>query len=174
MNPKQKIYIISGSILVLIALVVFRVIKPMIFEIGKISAMVSQSQDRLLLIESTDQTYFQQIESDYRQITDDLAIVKSGLIDNEQAVEFFMDLERIASLTYNNLEIDATNFPVLELTLIGNFPDLMKFLGWLEKGKYFLDVESFDSRQIGEREFLSGFSPGQVKTIVKIKVYTKK
>ena len=173
MNAKQKICIIAGFILVAMALLFFLVIKPMIFEINKVSATVIQSRDKLLLIETTDQNYFKQIESDYKEITDNIVVVKAGLIDNNQAVGFFMDLEKIASLTYNELKIDASNFSVLDLTLTGDFPNLMRFLGWLEKGKYFLDVKSLDSRQIIEKELLTETS-GDIRTNIKIKVYTKK
>ncbi|OGZ33093.1 MAG: hypothetical protein A2V69_02780 [Candidatus Portnoybacteria bacterium RBG_13_40_8] len=174
MNTKQKISIISGLILLALTLIIFFAVRPIFLEIQKVSSMISQSRDKLLLIEKTDQDYFKQIESDYEEITSNIAIIKSGLIDENQAVGFFMDLEKTASLTFNKLEINASNFPVLDLALIGSFPDLMRFLGWLEKGKYFLDVESLDIKQTSERETLLGFSSGDVRTSLKVKVYTKK
>ncbi len=173
MNPKQKIFIIAGIIFIFITLLIFLIAKPMFFEIVKVSATVSQSRDRLLLIENTDQNYFQQIESDYNEISENIAVVQNGLIDNNQAVEFFMDLEKIASLTFNELEINAGNFPVLDLTLVGSFPDLMRFLGWLEEGKYFLGIESIDSRQVSVKEPEENPS-NDLKTNIRIKVYTKK
>jgi len=173
MNPKQKIFIIAGIIFVFITLLIFLIAKPMFFEIVKVSATVSQSRDRLLLIENTDQNYFQQIESDYNEISENIAVVQNGLIDNNQAVEFFMDLEKIASLTFNELEINAGNFPVLDLTLVGSFPDLMRFLGWLEEGKYFLGIELIDSRQVSVKEPEENPS-NDLKTNIRIKVYTKK
>jgi len=174
MNTKQKIFAISGLVIILFIFFFFLAIKPMVLEIQKVSAMVSQSRDRLLLIEQTDENYLKQIEFDYKEIVSDVNSVKSGLISSSQAVEFFMDLEETATLTSNKLEINAANFPVLELTLTGSFSGLMRFLGWLENGKYFLEIESLDIRQIGEREVLLGFSPGDVKTVIKIKVHTQK
>jgi hypothetical protein len=174
MNAKQKISIILGFIIVILTLLILLVIRPMFLEIQKVSYMVGQSRDKLLSIEGTDEDFFEQIESDYDEITNNIEIIKSGLIDKNQAVGFFMDLEKTASLTSNKLEINAANFPTLDLTIVGSFPNLMKFLGWLEKGKYFLDVGLLDIRQIGEIEALAGFSPGDVRSSIKIKAYTKK
>jgi len=145
----------------------------MVLEIKKVSALIGQSQQKLLGLEKTDQNYLKQLETDYQEISDNLALLKSGLIDSNQAVGFFMALEQAASSTSNKIEIKAEDFPSLTIELIGSFPNLMRFLGWLEKGKYFLEINSLQIRAIGEKEILEGFSPGDVKTTLKLKIYTK-
>jgi len=172
MNVKQKIFLILGLFLVLIICLLFWVVKPMFLEIKKASAAIKESRDKLLLLERTDQDYLLEVESDYKEISDNLNLVKDGLVASEQAVEFFVALENIAAATANKLEIKATDFPLLILTLNGTFPDIVKFLGWLEKGKYFLDVESIDIKQVAQEGLDTSIE--NVRAIMEIKTYSKK
>lgn len=174
MNTKQKIYLISGLILILVVFLFFGIIRPFISEIKNASATVGQSREKLLLLERTDPNYLKQIESDYNDINGNLGVVRAGLIDKDKAVDFFVALEEFANSTSNQLQIKATEFPSLTLDVVGDFSNLMKFMGWLEKGKYFLDIESVQIRGVSEGEVAEGFSAGDVKTTLRIKVYTKK
>ncbi len=173
MDIKQKTYLILGVFLIVIVFLFLGAVKPMILEIKNASAEAGQSRGKLLLLEKTDQDYLEQIEIDYKEINDNVNLIKSGLISNNQAVNFFMELEKIASATSNHLEIRATEFPVLTLNLTGTFPGVMKFLGWLENGNYFLDVYFIQLKLIGEAEAAEGTSLGEIKVNIKIKVYTK-
>ena len=174
MNIKQKIYLISGLFLVAIIILMLGVVKPLALEIKKASASAKESREKLLLLEKTDQNYLRQVELDYKEINDNLFSAKSGLIDGAQAVNFFMALEEVAYSVSNRLEIKATEFPSITLNLMGSFPNLMRFSGWLESGKYFLDVDSIQIKRISEGETIEGFSAGDVKSTIKIKLYTKK
>jgi len=174
MNLKQKIFLIAGLFLVIIVILILAVLKPLILEIKKTSASAKESREKLLILENTNQDYLKQVESDYNQISDNLALVKSGLINSEQAVDFFMALEGVASATSNSLEIKASEFPVITLNLTGNFPNLMRFLGWLESNKYFLDVDLIQLKGITEEETIEGISANDVKSTIKIKLYTEK
>jgi len=173
MNIKQKTYLISALFMVLIIILALGVIKPLMLEIEKASATAEESREKLLLLEKTDQDYLKQVESDYKEINDNLGLIKSGLIDSEEAVDFFMALEEIASSVSDKIEIKATEFPVITVNLMGSFPNLMRFLGWLESGKYFLDIDSIQVRRISEGETIEGLSAGDVKSTIKIKLYTK-
>ncbi|MFZ5559198.1 MAG: hypothetical protein ACOZAL_00130 [Patescibacteria group bacterium] len=173
MNIKQKIFLTSGIICIIIIFLFWSGVKTLVLEIKKASALAKESQQRLLSLEKTDQNYLKQLETDYKEISNNLTLLKSGLIDSNQAVSFFMALEEAASSTSNKIEIKAEDFPSLNIELIGSFPNLMRFLGWLENGKYFLEIDSIQTRAIGEREIIEGFSPGDVKTTLKLKIYTK-
>jgi len=173
MNIKQKTYLISALFMVLIIILALGVIKPLMLEIEKASATAEESREKLLLLEKTDQDYLKQVESDYKEINDNLGLIKSGLIDSEEAVDFFMALEGVAYFVSNRLEIKATEFPSITLNLMGSFPNLMRFSDWLESGKYFLDIDSIQVRRISEGETIEGLSAGDVKSTIKIKLYTK-
>jgi len=174
MNIKQKICLISALFLVLIVILTLGVIKPLISEIKKASATAEESRERLLLLEKTDQDYLKQVESDYKEINDNLDLIKSGFVDSKRAVDFFMALEEIASSISEKIEIKATEFPVITINLMGSFPNLMRFLGWLESGKYFLDVDLLQIKRIGEGETVEGFSAGDIRATVTIKLYSEK
>lgn len=174
MNIKQKIFLASGLILIIIIFLLLGGLKPIVLEIKRTSTLVRESQQRLLSLEKTDPNYLKQLEADYKEINNNLALLKSGLIDGNQAVSFFVALEEAASSTSNRLEIKAGEFPSLTLELIGSFPNLMRFLGWIENGKYFLEINSIQTRAVGDKEINEGFSFGDVKTTLKIKIYTKK
>lgn len=174
MNAKQKLFLIAGIFILLIIFLFFGAVRPMIYEIKKASASVKENREKLLLLENTDQEYLKQVEADYRDISNNLNIVQSGLINKEQAVNFFIFLEQTASATFNKLKINAVGFPDLNLDLEGSFPDLMKFVGLLENGKYFIDVDSIDIRETAIKETLEGGpSSENIKASMKIKVYTE-
>lgn len=175
MNAKQKIFLIAGIFIILIILLFFGAVKPIISEIKKASASVKENREKLLLLEKTDQDYLKQVEADYKDISNNLSVIQSGLIDKEQAVDFFIILEEIASSTSNNLKINASGFPVLILDLEGSFPNLIKFVGLLENGKYFIDVDSTNLRRTAIKETLEGGpSSENIKANIEIKVYTQK
>jgi len=175
MNAKQKIFLIAGIFIVLIIFLFFGAVKPMIYEIKKASASVKENREKLLLLENTDQDYLKQVEADYKDISNNLNTIQSSLIDKEQAVNFFIFLEQTASSTFNKLKINTVEFPNLTLDLEGSFTDLMKFVGLLENGKYFIDVDSISIRETAIKETLEGGpSSENIKAVMKIKVYTQK
>lgn len=177
MNIKQKIYLVSGLILVIIILLFWGIIRPLVLEIKTASASLKERNEKLIILEKTDQEYLKQLELDYNDIEEDIALIKSGFLNTDQIVDFFVDLENIASSTFNNLEIEVEEFPFFNLNLLGDFSSLMKFLGWLENSKYFVDVYLIQIRQFTEKELSlekeRPSSVGEIKSVLKIKAYTK-
>lgn len=178
MNIKQKIYLSSGLAIIIAVLLLGSVVKPLILEIKTTSSLVKERNEKLVILQRTDQEYLKQLEQDYNNIKQDISLVKSGFLNTDQVVDFFMVLENIASSTSNKLEIQVVDFPFFNLYLLGNFSNLMKFLGWLENSKYFVDVDSIQIRQFAEKslslEEAETISVGDIKTILKIRVYIEK
>lgn len=166
MNIKQKIYLFSGLLLIIAVFLIGGIVKPLVLEIKQTSILVKEQNEKLIVLEKTDQEYLKQLEDKYNEIKQNIVLVKSGFLNIEQAVDFFVDLENIAFNTSNKLEIEAGEFPIFTLQLLGNFPNMMKFLGWLESSKYFIDVDSIKIRQYSQ-------APGNITTSLGIKVYTK-
>ena len=174
MNINQKIYLFSGSTLIIIILLIWGVVKPLILEIQDVSALVKERNEKLVVLQKTDQEYLKQLESDYLDVEKNISLIKSGFLDTDHAVDFFIELENIASSTSNELEIEASEFPLFTLYLLGDFPNLMKFLGWLENIKYFLDIDSVKTTQFTERDLFSKEAEvpaGKIKTVLKIRSY---
>lgn len=177
MNIKQKICLVSGLILVIAVFLFWGPVKLLILEIRTTSALVQGRNEKLLILEKTDQDYLKQLESEYKDIEEDISLVKSAFLEPGEAVDFFIELENISFSTFNKLEIQAGDFPSFTLYLLGDFPSLMRFLGWLENGKYFIDVDSIQIRQFAEKGMVvereETVSSKNIKTILKIRTYTK-
>ena len=172
MNIKQKIFLISGLILIIIILLFWGIVKPLVSEIKTTSSLVQQRNEELFALEKTDQNYLKQLESDYKIIEEDISLIKSGFLDINKAVGFFIELENIASATSNNLEIKTEEFPAFTLNLSGDFPNLMKFLGWLENGDYLIDIDSIQIRRFTIKE-LEKLLSGNIRTNLKIRAFPK-
>lgn len=176
MNIKQKICLVSGLVLIIAIFLLWGPVKFLTLEIKATSVLIQERKERLLVLEETDQAYLRQLESDYNDIEENISLVRSGFLEAEQVVDFFIELENIGSSTFNKLEIEAGKFPFFTLHLIGNFPSLMKFLGWLENSTYFIDVDSLQIRPFSERSrFLEEetISLGDIRTVLKIRSYSK-
>jgi hypothetical protein len=171
MSAKQKIYIIFLVIIAFFVLAIIFAIKPLFLEIKKTAAAVSESRGRMMSLEEIDKNYLEELEIDRREISNDLNLVKKQLIDKNEAVKFFEALESVASMTSNEIEISASDFPSLTLSLTGTFPDLMKFLGWLENGDYFIDVDSLNISRKNEKPDADINLSEIIKSTIKIRVY---
>jgi hypothetical protein len=171
MSIKQKIYLIFTAIIAIFIVLILFVIKPFFLEIKKTATSVLESRERLISLETMDEKYVKGIEKDYEDIIGKLVEIKKQFIDKNEAVSFFEALESVASSTNNEIEISASEFPSLTLSLFGTFPDFMKFLGWLENGEYFINVNLINISKTGERDDLENVSAGMIKSILKIKAY---
>lgn len=178
MNIKQKIYLVSSIGFIIVVLLIWGIFRPLVFEIKITSSLVEERNEKLIVLEKTDKEYLEQLETDYNNIKQDISLVKLGFLDADQAVDLFLELENIAAKTSNQLKIEAINFPAFNLHLMGNFSNLMKFLGWLENSKYFIDVDSIKIRRFSEKDLTleqkETISTGDIKSILEVRVYLKK
>lgn len=174
MNINQKTYLISGLSLVIVVLLIWGIIKPLTLGVKTTSASVKERNEKLIVLRKTDQNYLEKLESDYNEIKESISLVESGFLKTDQIVAFFVDLENMASATSSELEIEAGDTSSFALHLLGNFPNLMRFLGWLENSKYFLDVISVDIKQFSQEKSLLEeelVSIGNISTTLKIKLH---
>lgn len=168
----QKNYIVIACIAIVFILGILFVIKPFFLEIKDTAVIVLESRERLISLETMDKRYVEEIEKERVNINARLIEVKKQLIDKNEAVKFFEALEAIASSTDNGIEINASEFPSLTLSISGEFPGLMRFLGWLENGDYFINIDSVNISKIGISEDSENLSSGRIKTTLKITAYT--
>lgn len=176
MNIKQKIYLFSGLGLIIAILLIGTIVKSLLAEIKTTSVLVNERNGKLTELEKTDQEYLKQLEADYIDIEQNISLIKSGFLDPNQAVDFFIDLEEIADSTSNDLEIEVSEFPLFTIHLLGDFSGLMKFLGWLENSKYFLDINSIKIVKFTEKDLFSNEpepEPGKIKTVLNIRNYVQ-
>lgn len=173
MNIKQKICLSLGLIIIIAVLLFGLLVQPLLREIKSTSASLGEKKEKLNILEKADQKYLEQLEIDYEETKKDLSLVESAFLISDQAVDFIVELETFASLTFNTLEIKSVNYPVFSLHTIGSFSNLMKYLAWLENGRYFVNIDSINIRRIGTREApIKEASIGDIETILEITLPT--
>jgi len=176
MNINQKTFLAIGLALVIVIFLFWGIVRPLAFEIKETSALVKDRNEKLAIFKNTDQEYLEQLENEYNTIKENLELIKNGFLSINEAVDFFIELESIALSTFNDLEIEARDFPIFDIYLLGDFPNLMRFLGWLENSNYLLNTEFLQIRRITEQDVILGvstFSVGDVKSVIRIRNYTE-
>lgn len=184
---QQKIYLNLIIFGLLICLVLTVVISPLINRV-KENSQTFQEKQRILFILKEKQDYLNQLQVDAQISQEYLEKIKGVFLQPEKAIDFITSLENIAWLTANQQEIqilgstkeeEQTKRPSLsfQLSLWGNFPNLMRFLIELENMDYFVQVEQLRIRRLSERDIsgqkLSEFSAGDIETKMNILVYTQ-
>jgi hypothetical protein len=157
MNTNQKIFLISGLIMMFVVLLIGLIIDPMVKEIKEISFSVKEKNGELIALKGADQDYLEQLEVDYEKTKQDISLVKLSFLDPDKAVDLIVELESFASLSFNELEIKDVRYPAFTLRLTGAFSNLMKYVGWLENSRYFVNINSIKMKRIKEGETVETF-----------------
>lgn len=176
LNIKQKIYLSSGLIVVIVAILIGFVIRPLLVEIKTTSSSVKESRGKLFVLQEADQAYLERLELDCREVKDDISLVSSRFLDMDQVVDFIVGLEKFASATSNKLEIKRAEYPEFTLYLSGSFSNLMKYIGWIENSDYFANIQLLQIRRVDEQRFLSGEESaliGSVRSTIEVKAIIK-
>jgi len=161
MDSKQKIYLTSGIILIFIILTSHFLIGPLVKEIKEYAMMTATENIRLQYLKNFDINRTAELESDYKSARDNLSLFKIDL-NEKQSIDFIVALEKEANNSLNNLEIKSAEFPNFTLYLTGDFPSLMKFLGWLENNPYLISIQSLNIGKLSESAL--------IRTILEIKL----
>lgn len=169
MKIRQKIYLN----IIIIALLVFGLIyladKPLLAKIQQLGQLVEQQQ---VIIKNPDfqakyQKQINQLKSDYEEIQPKLSLLKQSLLNKDKAVELIKILEKAAQL--NNLELNIQILPEekdglnFALFATGNFPDLLRFLEYIENSQYTLKITSLQIKNLPKSE--------QIQSNAEIKIY---
>lgn len=171
LNIKQKTCLASGLLIIVIVLLVSLIVNPLLKEIKETSSLVKTNQEKLLLLKGADHKYLEQLKKEYEEIKNDILLVNSSFLEINQVVDFIMELEDFASTSSNRLEIKKVDYPAFNFQLIGSFSNLMRYLGWLENSKYFINIKSIQIGRVGERIFLFEGEPvlsGSVRSILEV------
>lgn len=169
MQIKQKIYL-NPIIIVLFAFgLIYLADKPLLAKIQQLSQLVEQQQ---MIMKNPDfqvkyQKQINQLKTDYEEVQPKLSLLKQSLLHKDKAVELIKILEKAAQINNLGLNIqilpeekDGLNFA---LFLTGNFPDLLRFLEYIENSQYTLKITSLQIKNLPKSE--------QIQSNVEIKVY---
>jgi len=110
-------------------------------------------------------------------------------LPNGEALKFIMMIETIAQSTGNKQEVSVvkasndktspkdTNIN-LQITLKGSFPNLVKFLLYLENAPYFSEIKSLQLQGMTQKDIESlkegkgiGLSSGDITSTLKVSAY---
>lgn len=172
---KRKIYISLLSFAGLILLFFLLVIYPLFSSIRK------QSQDFI-----SQKNYYAQLQernNNLRELKrfsqehqEELEKIDYLFVDPETPIDFNIFLEKTAQDSNLQIKIfnvqlqkpepDKWNFLNYQLTLIGSFPNILKFLDKIENSPYLVEIFSLNIKEFEEKI-------GDVRADIAIKTYTK-
>jgi type II secretory pathway component PulM len=182
-NPKQKIYLTAGCFLIVVVLIVVFGVLPLISKIKK-EGKVLISKKQMMEFFYDDWRTLENAKKEYQKIQKEMDSL-SALLPLNETIKFIMSLENIAQITNNQEEISVLNYGSqsvaesqkkqpqkdslsFQVKLQGSFPNLIKFLTYLENNSYYNDVNSIQIQRFSQKE-LSNI--GDISTVLKLSVY---
>jgi len=174
MNLKDKTYISSVSFIGVISLLIIFVIYPLFSNIKEQSQEFISQKNYYLELQIRDDN-FQGLKKFNQMHQQELAKIDYLLIDPDKPIDFNIFLEKTAQdsnlqIKISNVQIgkpeaNQWNFLNYQLTLIGSFINLTRFLDKLENSSYLVETVNLNIRESEETE--------NIRADIFIKVYTK-
>jgi len=176
----KKIYLFAGAFLITIILLVSLVIFPIFEKVKNSSIQLSQKKEETDSLLQNWQS-LETTKKDYAAMSQEISQLPALLAPNE-AIKFILTVENFAQATQNQEDIsvasqinDATASQQPEKTLdfqislAGNFPNLIKFLIYLENAPYYNNVKSLQISRSNETGPKS--TGGDINSIINLSVY---
>lgn len=177
----KKTYLTIAVFSGLIAIISLLLVWPLIKQIKTSGQELIQSQETMAIFFQN----WRNLETSRQQskeIEEKLAETKF-IMPADEAINFIVALENAALATNNSQEIsvltskkeEAIDFQV---TVNGSFPNLLKFMAYLENLSYYnqiasLQINRLESTQISPTKNIFGLTPGDVKSIIRLSVPVK-
>lgn len=184
LNPKQKIYFTAAFWLVVLALIVAFIIAPIISQIKNDGLELAQKKQGMESFYE-DWQILTKTQKDYQAMQSELNALPALLPSNE-ALKFIVLIEKFAQATNNRQEVSIVNnnesiasaktaptakeAAKLQISLRGSFPDLIKFVVYLENAPYYNNIKSLQAQRLTQKEN-AGANSGDVNTILNVSVY---
>ena len=185
MNTQRKIYLTLVILAVVIIVLLFFLIRPLVAKVKAVSDNFIEKNNSLASFEERGTDYLARLRGEYFDIESQISEINKYFLFPNKVIDFILAIEEIATLSSNYQEIKEVGSPEEEdilsfqISLRGNFPNLIKFLARLENMEYFIDIHSLQITRITERE-RSGLEKegimvlvGDVKSTINIGVYVK-
>lgn len=181
MSIRQKIFLTILIITSVLSILIYLLVKPLLPRIQKLSQIVEQQQ---AIMKNPDfqkqyQAQIAQLQRDYQAVEPKLSLLKHSILEKERAVEFIKILENTAQQANLTQEIRVKSNQaskeeaqedglIFNLSLVGNFTDLLKFLEIIENNQYLLQTQKIQIKALRDKEKRL---TGQIQSNVEIKVY---
>jgi len=186
MNCRQKIYLTLVIFVVAVIALLLFLICPLDNKIKTLSSELAEKSNIVSSYKEKGGDYLTWLHEEYIRLETQISKINKSFVNSEKAIDFILAIERTAVLTNNYQDIkeirlveEEGNILFFQISLWGNFPDLIKFLAQIENMDCFVESDSLQITKIGERD-LRGLadkgimvSAGDIKSTINIKVYTK-
>jgi len=188
-RASKKIYFISSAFALGLVLFVVLVIVPLIRQISIDSQMLYQKKQT---VDSFFQNWqnLENSKKNYDEIEKELQN-KTALLTSDEAIKFILAVEDSARATQNHQTISVlekapsadaqsktqkSNAITFQISLWGSFPNLIKFLIYLENAPYYNNISSLQINRLiaNDVETLRNtvnLSVGDINSIITLSVY---
>lgn len=161
-------------------------IYPLFKDIKKISQELISKKEKIVFLEGKIKNILE-FRENYKERKENLEKIERLFVKAEVPIEFINFLEKTAQDSQISIKISFTQIPIsskdpwssifFQITSIGSFPNFLKFFEKIESGQYLIEVQNLNISRLTESELkskeLEGFSLGDVKTNLSLKVYAK-
>ena len=186
LTTKQRIGLTTLSFFVLLGLVIFLVVAPLVKQIRDDGLELSAKKKGIELLYQ-DWRVLESSRKEYLAIEGELNSLPTILPPGE-ALKFIMLTENIAQSTNNQQEVSVISGndtkgkdgqPIdFQITLRGNFSNLIKFIAYLENAPYYNEINSIQIKGLSDKDVQSikeeeraGLVAGDITSTLKISVY---
>jgi type II secretory pathway component PulM len=184
MSPKSKIHLTLVIVVIAVILLFVLLNAPLIKGVKTLSADFKEKNNLLASYREKGGDYLIQLRNEHAKSESKVSEIQACFVDSEKAIDFILAIEQVAVATGNYQEkreiaSEEKNTLSFQVSLWGSFSNLIKFLAQLENMKYFVNVDSFTTTRIVERELRDLVDKGivvpieNVRSVLEIKVYTK-
>lgn len=176
-DPKQKIYLTAFIWLAIFSLVIILIIVPLIAQIKNDGAELAQKKQDMEAFYKEWQS-LEKAQKDYQAMQGEINSLPAFMPTSE-ALKFIVLIEKFAQATNNNQTVSvvdkkdtkdksAVDF---QISLRGNFPNLVKFLVYLENASYYNNIKTLGIQRLSaEEDKKAQFATGDISTILTVSV----
>lgn len=157
MKIQKKIYLTITILVALLFSACFWIVKPLLANIKtkaqQLEEMQSISQNKER--EEKFQKQLEKLRTQYQKISPQLNLLSQSLLDKEETVIFIESLESLAEKLGLTQEIQTSKkstSPLFQISLIGEFPQVLKYIKALENLDYINQIKAFDLKQQKNKE----------------------
>ena len=186
MSFQKKINISIIILLVLSLLSIFFLIYPSFLEIKKIANDLISLKGNLIFLETKIKN-LEEFRKKYQSLKKDLEKIDKIFINADLPIDFISFLEKdsqdcglivkISPLSLIETQKDPWPSIGFQITAAGSSPNFLKFLEKLESSQYLIEIQNLNIVRLSELELktkeFEKLSPGDVKTLFSLKVFTK-
>jgi len=185
LTTKQRISLASLGFFALLGLVIFLVAAPLIRQIRNDGLELSAKKKGIELLYQ-DWRVLESSRKEYLKIEGELNSLPTILPPGE-ALKFIMLIENIAQSTNNQQEVsvissntkEKNDQPIdFQITLRGDFSNLIKFIAYLENAPYYNEINSVQIKGLSDKDIQSikegeraNLAAGDITSTLKISVY---